>query len=116
MNVDFEQLEQIPKMMELLLSLQSTLSQEKVEKRWLNTRELALYTGYKFETIKAKIKNGDFIKELHYFKKAGILLFDKIEVDNWVMGIKSSNNIEFSKEQEKNSNEVYDELSSLIAS
>ena len=62
-----------------------------VDKRWLNTQELADYTGYKFETMKSKIKKHDFIIGVHYYKKDGKLLFDKFEVDNWVMGIKPSN-------------------------
>ena len=98
MNIELEHLQEIPKIMELLTLIQSTLSEDRVEKRWLNTRELAKYTGYKFETIKAKVKSGDFIRNLHYFKKGGILLFDKIEVDNWVMGRKSANNSAYQKE------------------
>jgi len=98
MNIELEHLHEIPKIMELLTLIQSTLSEGRVEKRWLNTRELAVYTGYKYETIKAKIKSGDFIRDLHYFKKGGILLFDKIEVDNWVMGKKSANNLAYQKE------------------
>jgi len=112
MDIEFEQLNNIPKMMELLTSLQTVVSEGRVEKRWLNTRELAEYTGYKFETIKAKIKNGAFTKDLHYFKKGRILLFDKVEVDNWVMGIVSSNNINYAKKQEENTSEVFDEIAS----
>jgi len=113
-TVDFDTLKQIPQILELVLSVKEIIKSGIVEKRWLNTRELAHYTGYKFETIKAKIKKGEFTQNVHYFKKGGILLFDKIEVDNWVMGIKSANNIEYSKKQDEGSNEVISEISKMI--
>lgn len=95
MNINLEALNQIPQLLELIVSMKSTIENGVVEKRWFNTRELADYTGYKFETIKSKIKKGDFTQGVHYFKKGGILLFDKIEVDNWVMGVKSANNVNY---------------------
>jgi len=99
MNINLEALNEIPKMMELVSQIKSVIESGTVEKRWFNTRELADYTGFKFETIKAKIKRKEFTQNVHYFKKGGILLFDKVEVDNWVMGIKSANNVNYENTQ-----------------
>ena len=109
-TVDFDTLKQIPKILELLVYVKNTVEKGNIEKRWFNTRELADYTGYKFETIKSKIKKGEFTQNIHYFKKGGMLLFDKVEVDNWVMGIKSANNIAYSKKQMEEKDENYSDL------
>lgn len=87
MKIDLTPLESIPKI-EKQLKIITQKIDSNVDKRWLNTQELANYTGSKFETIKSKIKNHNFIIGVHYFKRDGKLLFDKSEVDNWVMGIK----------------------------
>ena len=92
MKIDFEALEQIPKLLEIMVQVKDSIANSNTEKRWLNTNELAEYTGYKLETIKSKIKKGDFILGLHYYKREGKLLFDKTQVDNWVMGIDATNN------------------------
>jgi len=112
MNINFESLNDISTILTLLTSVNEKLEKGVVEKRWLNTRELANYTGYKFETIKSKIKKGDFIQGVHYFKKGGILLFDKVEVDNWVMGVKSANNVDYNNTQVNN---IVDEVLELIS-
>jgi hypothetical protein len=52
-------------------------------KRWLNTSEAAIYLGYSKEHI-PKLKNSHFIEGKHYYKKAGRVLFDRYELDNWV--------------------------------
>jgi len=110
MNINFESLNDIPKILTLLTSVNEKLEKGTVEKRWLNTRELAEYSGYKFETIQTKIKKGEFTQGVHYFKKGGMLLFDKTEVDNWVMGVKSANNIAYSKKQIEETDENYSDL------
>lgn len=90
LKIDLTPLQTIPKL-EKQLNLIDKKLDAKVEKRWLNTNELATYTGYKLETIKSKIKNNIFVIGMHYFKRDGKLLFDKFEVDKWVMGVQSSN-------------------------
>ena len=104
MKIDLTPLQTIPKLEKKLDMIDKKLDAS-VDKRWLNTQELADYTGYKFETIKAKIKNHSFIIGVHYFKRDGKLLFDKFEVDNWVMGIKPSNLI-----SENNTLDIVDEV------
>jgi len=89
LKIDLTPLESIPKIENQLKIITQQLELN-IDKRWLNTNELANYTGYKLETIKAKIKNNDFTRNVHYFKRDGKLLFDKFEVDKWVMGIESS--------------------------
>lgn len=93
MKIDLTALESIPTVLKQLKIIDQKLDSS-VDKRWLNTQELANYTGYKLETIKSKIKKHDFIIGVHYFKRDGKLLFDKFEIDKWVMGIKPFN-IEF---------------------
>jgi len=87
LKIDLTPLEDIPTVLIQLKLIDKKLDLN-IEKRWLNTRELANYTGYKLETIKSKIKNHEFIIGVQYFKRDGKLLFDKFEVDRWVMGIK----------------------------
>ena len=110
--INMEAVNQIPQLLELVISMKSTIENGVVEKRWFNTRELAEYTGYKFETIKSKIKKGDFTQGVHYFKKGGILLFDKVEVDNWVMGIKSANNVNY---ENKEVDDIVNDVLEIIA-
>ena len=54
-------------------------------KRWLNTRELATYLGYSKDRI-YKIKEEVFIENLHFYKKTGKILFDRVAIDDWVVG------------------------------
>jgi len=66
-------------------------SENKVEKRWLSTRELATYLDYSIDRIH-KLKGVSFLEGIHYHKSAGKLLFDKVKIDNWVMGFDTSSN------------------------
>ncbi|OHD95391.1 MAG: hypothetical protein A2019_04395 [Sulfurimonas sp. GWF2_37_8] len=113
MNIDFEALNHISTIVSLLTSVKDTVEKGTIQKRWFNTQELSDYTGYKLETIKSKIKKNDFIQGVHYFKRDGKLLFDKVEVDNWVMGVKSANNVTYEKEQ--TASIVNEILSSLVS-
>ena len=88
MNVNFECLEKIPEIYNLLLLLQNEVK-NKVEKKWLTTEELSVYIGYSKESIKNMIKEEEFILELHYYKKHRKNIFDKLEIDKWIM---NSNN------------------------
>jgi len=89
LKIDLTPLESIPKIEKQLKIITQKLDSN-IDKKWLNTEELASYTGYKLETIKSKIKTNSFTRGVHYFKRDGKLLFDKFEVDKWVMGIQSS--------------------------
>ena len=79
MDIKFENLAKIDEILQLLQKQQTN----NYEKRWLNISETAHYLGYSKDHIH-KMKNDIFILDLHYYKKVGRLLFDRIELDNWV--------------------------------
>lgn len=63
-------------------------------KQWLNTNEVAHYLGYSKESIHKMVKSQEFKQGTHYHKKIKRLLFNKIEIDKWVMSdgaVNSSN-------------------------
>lgn len=80
MNLAFENLDKITEILEKLDSLESKITGEK---RWLNTKEASHYLGYSKDHIH-KLKESQLVEGIHYFKKAGRILFDKVELDNWV--------------------------------
>lgn len=84
MNIAFEKLEKIEEIYNLLVLLRDR-EMNKIEKRWLTTEELAEYIGYSKESIKNMIRDEEFILELHYYKKHRKNIFDKLEIDKWIM-------------------------------
>ncbi len=80
MNLKLENLEKIDDILHKLNSLEQKVSSPK---RWLNVKETATYLGYSKDHIH-KLKNSYFTDGLHFHKKAGRVLFDKYELDNWV--------------------------------
>ena len=88
MNVSLEHLELIPKVFEAIktLKLQNAMTSEK---RWLNTRELSDYIGYSLDSINKMVRDDVFVDGVHYYKPSKKLLFDKQEIDNWIVGYKS---------------------------
>ncbi len=89
MEYHFEYLDQLPQILAKQEKLESLINNQ-IDKRWFNTKDIAIYLGYSKESINKKVQSGDFELGVHYYKKTGKLLFDKNEVDNWVMGIDSS--------------------------
>ncbi len=87
MNITFEHLELIPKLLNEIKSLKLSQAMSS-EKRWLNTRELSDYIGYSLDAINKMVKDDIFIDGIHYYKPSKKLLFDKEQVDNWIVGIK----------------------------
>lgn len=81
MNIPLENLEKISEIITILKNLEQKIMSEK---RWLNIEETAHYLGYSKAHIH-KLKDTHFIETKHYYKKTGRLLFDKQELDNWVM-------------------------------
>ncbi|RLA79829.1 MAG: DNA-binding protein [Epsilonproteobacteria bacterium] len=79
-SINFENLNKIPEIINKLNTLESKVSGSK---RWLNVNETAHYLGYSKDYIH-KLKSSSFILGKHYHKKSGKLLFDKLELDNWV--------------------------------
>lgn len=80
MDISFENLKKIDTILEKIESLENKISSEK---RWLNIKEASYYLGYSKDHIH-KLKESYLLEGKHYFKKAGRILFDKIELDNWV--------------------------------
>lgn len=87
MNISLEHLELIPKLINEIKSLKLTQAMSS-EKRWLNTRELSDYIGYSLDAINKMVKDDIFIDGIHYYKPSKKLLFDKEQVNNWIVGIK----------------------------
>lgn len=80
MHIHFENLEKIDDILSCLKSLEKSITGQK---RWLNTKEAAYYLGYSEDRL-YDLKDNEFIENKHFYKK-GKLLFDRIELDNWVM-------------------------------
>jgi predicted DNA-binding transcriptional regulator AlpA len=57
-------------------------------KRWLNTKELSSYLSYSKDRI-YKLKDEVFIENIHFYKKVGKILFDRVAIDDWMVGGKS---------------------------
>jgi hypothetical protein len=91
MNINFENLEKIDEIYEMLKQL--TKGENKIEKRWLNVSETAYYLGYSKDYIH-KLKDNSLYINKHYYKKSGKLLFDKYELDNWITSFSPANNID----------------------
>lgn len=81
MNILLENLEKIDEILEKINELDNKISGEK---RWLNVSETAIYLGYSKDHIH-KLKTNHFVYGTHFYKKAGKVLFDRIELDKWVM-------------------------------
>jgi len=107
-QVDFNALNKIATIEKLLVTMHKLLSENR-EKRWLSTVEVAVYTGYTKSTIEAMAKSKVFILDEHYYKPEGKLMFDKNEIDRWVIGMPS-------KAQESIQERVLAEFKADIAS
>ena len=83
MNIEFESLKLLPRMFELIEKLNKQL-EENHTKRWLSVKELATYLSYSTDRI-YKIKEEHFIEGIHFFKKSGKILFDRVAIDSWVV-------------------------------
>lgn len=105
MNIAFEKLEKIEEIYNLLVLLRDR-EMNKIEKRWLTTEELAEYIGYSKESIKNMIRDEEFILELHYYKKYRKNIFDKLEIDKWVM----SSNKTYNKNYELLANRILENV------
>jgi len=88
MNVNFEHLELLPKLFNEIKALKLNQAMQS-QKRWLNTRELSDYLGYSLDAINKMVKEEIFIEGVHYHKPQKRLLFDKEQINNWVVGIKN---------------------------
>lgn len=90
MNIALENLEKIQEIYNILVLLRDR-EMNKIEKRWLTTEELSEYIGYSKESIKNMIRDEEFVIDLHYYKKHRKNLFDKTEIDKWIMDSNKTN-------------------------
>ena len=82
--IDMENINLIKNIAQDIETIKKSLSSIQM-KRWLNTNELAKYLGYSKDRI-YKLKNDVFIEDLHFYKKTGKLLYDRVAIDDWVVG------------------------------
>lgn len=99
-----EELKLLNKKINRLLDLVGT------PKQWLNINEVSHYLGYSKESIYKMVKSSDFKQGIHYHKKIKKLLFNKTELDKWVMGTTPTNSRNY------NVDEVVEDILSSIAS
>ena len=97
MYVEFESLKLLPQMFELIEKLNKQL-EDGHTKRWLSVKELAQYLSYSSDRI-YKIKDEYFIEGIHFFKKSGKILFDRVAIDEWVICKDKTNEINQSQRQ-----------------
>jgi len=82
MNIAFEHLALLPEILEKLTLIEKNMSNFEA-KRWMNVKEVGKYLGYSNDHI-YKLRDEEFIEGIHYHKK-GKLLFDRLEIDKWVV-------------------------------
>ena len=87
MTIDFKDLELLKEMFDDIKIIKKSF-ENRIEKRWLSTKEVAEYLDYSQDRIH-KLKGEEFIENIHYFKRSGKLLFDKTKIDDWVLGIET---------------------------
>lgn len=97
MNVEFENINLIKKMSHDI-ELLKNMFLDSNSKRWLSVKELALYISYSKDRI-YKLKNTTFIEGIHFYKKSGKILFDRVAIDEWVISKETTNEINQSQRQ-----------------
>lgn len=88
MDIALEHLELLPEILKKLTLIEKNMSNFE-SKRWMNVKEVGKYLGYSADHI-YKLRDEEFIEGIHFHKK-GKLLFDRLEIDRWVIG--GSNNL-----------------------
>jgi len=84
MNINFESLQHIPKLVTLLEELISLQKEGSIEKKWMNVDETAFYLGYSKNKI-YKLIQDEWIEGVHYHKPTGRVIIEKAKVDEWVI-------------------------------
>jgi len=84
MSIIMENINLIEDMAKDIELIKKALSSQ-IAKRWLNTKELSQYLGYSKDRI-YKLKDEVFIENIHFYKKVGKILFDRVAIDSWMVG------------------------------
>ena len=97
MNVEFENINLIKQIFNDMRLLKKLLLDTN-KKRWLSVKELAIYLSYSKDRI-YKFKDNIFIEGIHFYKKSGKILFDRVAIDEWVISEEKTNEINQSQRQ-----------------
>lgn len=87
MSIDMENINLIKVMAQDIELIKKALSSQSY-KRWLNIKEVSSYLGYSKDRI-YKLKDEVFIENIHFYKKVGKIIFDRVAIDDWMVGRKS---------------------------
>ena len=87
-------IKEIAKDIELIKKVLSNQS----AKRWLNVKELSAYLGYSKDRI-YKLKEDTFLENIHFYKKTGKIIFDRVAIDSWMVGKENTDDINQSRRQ-----------------
>lgn len=97
MIIEMENINLLKEMAKDIELIKNTLNNQ-TAKRWLNVKELATYLGYSKDHI-YKLKEDTFLENIHFYKKTGKILFDRVAVDSWVMEGNNYHDINKSRRQ-----------------
>jgi len=103
--IEMENINLIKEIMQELIKIKKMI-ESSGQKRWMNTNELASYLGYSSDRI-YKIKKDYLIEGVHYYNKTGKILFDRVAIDDWVVGKETD-------ETHKSTRQVVDHILSSI--
>ena len=84
MNIQFENLQLLPQIVAEIELIKNRLNHSD-SKRWLSVKELSQYLSYSKDTI-YRLKEDQFIENIHFYKRSGKILFDRVAIDQWVIG------------------------------
>lgn len=94
--IEMENINLIKEMAKDIELIKKALSNQSA-KRWLNVKELSVYLGYSKDHI-YKLKDDVFVEQIHFYKKTGKIIFDRVAIDSWMVG-KESDDINQSRRQ-----------------
>lgn len=97
MMIEMENINLIKEMAKDIAFIKKALENQS-GKRWLSVKELSEYLGYSKDHI-YKLKEDTFLENIHFYKKTGKILFDRVAVDSWVMEGNNYHDINKSRRQ-----------------
>lgn len=83
MQVELENINLIADMAKNIEFIKNELASTN-SKRWFGVKELSEYLSYSRDRI-YKLKEESFIENVHFYKRSGKILFDRVAIDSWVM-------------------------------
>lgn len=81
--IESNRLESLEKLLQTLVQRLETIG----AKRWLSTKELAVYISYSEDGVR-KLKDTELFIDIHYFKRSGKIIYDRLAVDEWILQTK----------------------------